>query len=134
MSTNTTPKDPQQHPIIQAIAYLVIAGGSIVLIFSLALLHTTMQKQNWPAATIARANNSLYYQVGETRYEVQPSDTINDTTRKVYFNPQQPDQFVAEIPSFWWHLYLSMAGLIVLYAGLHLRRERNRNIQSLGFE
>ncbi|MCP5019477.1 MAG: hypothetical protein GY938_29980 [Ketobacter sp.] len=132
--SSTTSTKTNQHPIIRAIAYLVISGGSIVLIFSLALLHSTLQKQSWPAATIARVNQSFYYQVGEKRYEIQPSVSINDSTRKVYFNPEQPDQFVVEIPSFWWHLYLSMAGLIVLYAGLHLRQERNRNIQSLGFE
>lgn len=127
-------KENQKHPIIRTIAYLAITGGLVVLIMSLALLHGTLQKQNWPAATVTKVDNAKYYQVGEKRYQIHPSPDINENTKKVYFDPEQPDHYIVVIPSFWWHLYLSMAGLIVLYAGLHLRQERDRNIQSLGFE
>lgn len=127
-------KNNQKHPIIRAVAYLAISGGLVVLILSLFLLSNTMQKQNWPTATVTKVEQSLFYQVGERRYEISPADGLEPDTRKIYFNPESPDQYVATIPSFWWHLYLSMAGIIVVYAGLHLRQERNRNIQSLGFE
>lgn len=128
------PKEANKHPIIKAIAYLAIGGGLIVLLLSLVLLHGTLQKQSWQAAAVTQSEQATYYQVGEKRYHIQQPLPTDHNLKKIYYNPEQPSQYVADIPSYWWHLYLTMAGLIVFYAGLHLRQERNRNIQSLGFE
>lgn len=129
--TRTKPK----HPAIRIIAYLSIAGGLTVLLMSLFLLNATIEKQRWPITDINHNSENLFYQVGEKRYVIHKTDlSDNHTINKVYFNPDHPEQYLMTLPSYWWHLYLCMAGLIVLYAGMHLLRERDRKVQSLGFE
>ena len=124
-----------KHPLFLIIAYLAIAGGLSVLLMSLYLLTSTIEKQRWPVTDITPAQSGLFYQVGEKRYVIQKADLRrNHAINKVYYNPDRPEQYLTALPSYWWHLYLCMAGLIVLYAGLHLLRERECNVQSLGFE
>ena len=130
----TMPEQKPKHPVIRVIAYLAIAGGITILSLSLFLLHATLTKQDWPAAELIEVAGTHYYQVGEKRYKITQPPQIEAPINKVYFNPEHPEQYVSSLPSYWWHLYLCMAGLIVLYAGLHLLRERDRNLQSLGFE
>ncbi|MBA57274.1 MAG: hypothetical protein CMK89_22735 [Pseudomonadales bacterium] len=128
------PEPKPKHPVIRFIAYLAIAGGITILLLSLFLLHATITKQGWLAADLIEVAGAHYYQVGEKRYRVKHPPQSDHPINKVYFNPEHPEQYVPSLPSYWWHLYLCMAGLIVLYAGLHLLRERDRNLQSLGFE
>ncbi len=127
-------KHSPKQIIIRTIAYLAIVGGLAILVLSLYLLHATLTKQDWPAARLQQANSTLYYQVGEKRYEIKPPHQTGNPIDQIYFNPEQPEQYVSQLPSYWWHLYLCMAGLVVLYAGLHLLRERDRDLKSLGFE
>ncbi len=122
-----------KHPVISAIAYASIMGGFITLFWGLILVHITMQQQSWPSASIQEKNGNLVYLVGEETFPVQLESSDQSLT-KVHFNPEAPQEHIANPPSYWWYLYLSMAGMIVLYAGLHLKRERNRNVESLGFE
>lgn len=129
------PRPKQTHATIRAIAYLAIAGGLAVLLMSLFLLSSTIEKQRWPVADIIHTEHELFYQVGEKRYVLHKTGTSEgQTINRVYFNPDHPEQYLITLPSYWWHLYLCMAGLIVLYAGMHLLRERDRKVQSLGFE
>ena len=128
------PKTRPKNLIIRSVAYLAIGGGLAILALSLFLLHATLSKQDWPVAELSSAEATQYYQVGEKRYFLEPASIAESRASKVYFNPEQPEEYVSKLPSYWWHLYLCMAGLIVLYAGLHLLRERNRSLQSLGFE
>jgi hypothetical protein len=125
----------QKHAVIHAIAYLSIVGGLITLLWSLVLLHTSLGQQSWPTATIISIETGMYYQAGEQRYPLNREHYgAYPKTQTLFFDPDNPQYHVLNISNFWWHLYLSMAGLIVFYAGLHLRQERDRNIQSLGFE
>lgn len=128
------PDSKPKHPIVRALAYLAISGGIAILLLSLFLLHATLTKQDWPAVELSKVAGTHYYQVGEKRYKLTAPIDDSSAINKVYFNPEHPEQYVFSLPSYWWHLYLCMAGLIVLYAGLHLLREQNRDIQSLGFE
>ncbi|MEE2731672.1 MAG: hypothetical protein VYA55_12700 [Pseudomonadota bacterium] len=125
---------PKKHPVIRAIACLAILGGITILLLSLYLLQATLTKQDWAVVELSEVNGTYYYQVGEKRYTINAPLPNAAPINTVYVNPLKPEQYVAVLPSYWWHLYLCMSGLIVLYAGLHLLRERDRNLQSLGFE
>lgn len=131
------PTPEKKHPAIRAIAWLSIIGGLITMGWSLKLLHTALEQQNWPSAQVMRdAGTSPHYRVAERNFNL---DNLADTTAgtqvsMVFYNPNQPEAFIVNRPNFWWPLYLSMAGLIVFYAGLHLQRDRNRSVQQLGFE
>ena len=124
-----------KHPLIHAVSWLAIIGGLGTMLVSLFLLHGTVQQQQWTAREVVKGDDQgHYYQVGEQRYSLPHWSPADSTTNQVYVNPDKPEQHLRSIPNYWWHLYLCMSGLIVLYAGLHLRRERHRNVQSLGFE
>jgi len=123
-----------KHPLIRAVSWLAIAGGMTTLLVSLFLLNSVRQQHQWPLVNVSQSGQSLYYQLDEKRYPLTVAAADPQPISKVYVNPANPNQYVSTLPSYWWHLYLCMAGLIVLYAGLHLRQERDRNIQSLGFE
>jgi hypothetical protein len=124
----------KKHPIIHATAWLAILGGLGAMLVSLFLLHGTIQQQQWPAVAVISEGQRHYYQVGENRYHLPHWQADSVAVERVYVNPNNPQQHLQDLPNYWWHLYLCMAGLIVLYAGLHLRRERGRNVQSLSFE
>lgn len=136
------PSPPIPHPVIRTVAWLSIVGGLITMGWSLLLLHTALQQQDWPATPIVKAaDSSLHYRVGERDFRLDTGQpefaTLAQepaTATVVFYDPAAPEQVVLRHPNFWWPLYLSMAGLIVFYAGLHLQREKDRNVQSLGFE
>jgi len=131
------PMPSKKHPAIRFVSWLSILGGLLTMGWSLLLLHTALEQQNWPSAQVIRSNTTqqLHYQVAEHHFQldlVQHQSSLPVTV--VFYNPAAPENFILNRPNFWWPLYLSMAGLIVFYAGLHLQRERNRNVQQLGFE
>lgn len=123
-----------KHPVIVAIAYTCIVGGFITLFLGLILAYITLEQQNWPSSSTFEREGGLTYRVGEQSFPVKTTTESANTIEIVYFDPQAPEQHIIEQANYWWYLYLSMTGLIVLYAGLHLKREKNRDIQSLGFE
>ncbi len=126
----------KKHPAIRLVAWLSILGGLITMGWSLKLLHTALQQQNWPSAQVIQEPASTpHYRVDERHFQLDlPARPDTMPVSVVFYDPEQPDRFVVNRPNFWWPLYLSMAGLIVLYAGLHLQRERHRDVQQLGFE
>lgn len=131
------PIPQKKHPAIRLVAWLSILGGLLTMGWSLKLLHTALEQQNWPSAQVVRSdsNNELHYRVGERHFQLEPAaDASALPLTVVFYDPAKPDSFILKPANLWWPLYLSMAGLIVLYAGLHLQRERHRNVQQLGFE
>ena len=52
-----------KHPLFLIIAYLAIAGGLSVLLMSLYLLTSTIEKQRWPVTDITPAQSGLFYQL-----------------------------------------------------------------------
>jgi len=131
------PSLQRKHPVIRAIAIIAILGGLVTMGRSLMLLQTALEQHNWPSASIKRdAHQQITYRVGEQDYNVsiEARHLVSDVTPVVFYNPETPEQILIRRPNFWWPLYLSMAGLIVFYAGLHLLREKDRNLESLSFE
>lgn len=131
------PSLPRKHPVIRAVAIIAIIGGLITMGRSLVLLQTALEQHNWPATPLRQDENQRYsYRVGEQDYSVaaEHRHQLNSSIVVVFYNPETPKQILIARPNFWWPLYLSMAGLIVFYAGLHLLREKERNIESLSFE
>lgn len=125
------------HPVIIAVAVIAILGGLLTMGRSLMLLHAALEQQHWPATTLQRdAQQQITYRVGEHHFSLTPEQLtqLNTDTTTIFYNPETPQQIRSERPNFWWPLYLSMAGLIVFYAGLHLLREKNRKIHALSFE
>lgn len=131
------PLPPKKHPAIRLVAWLSILGGLLTMGWSLNLLHTALEQQNWPSAQVVRGStdNDLHYRVGERHFQIEPAtDASTLPLTVVFYDPAKPDSYIFKPSNYWWPLYLSMAGLIVLYAGLHLQRERHRDVQQLGFE
>ena len=125
-----------KHPVIRAIAFIAIIGGLLTMGRSLMLLQTALEQHNWPATELHRKDHHLTYRVGEQDFAVPPEyvPLLAPDTQRIFYNPEQPNQLQVTRPNFWWPLYLSMAGLIVFYAGLHLLREKDRDLKSLSFE
>jgi hypothetical protein len=133
---SSMPSVRRKHPVIRLIAVLAIVGGLITMGNSLTHLHSALERHNWPATELHRSDQQLTYRVGEQDYVV-PADVQQELaadTRWIFYDPEQPGNILLQRPNFWWPLYLSMAGLIVLYAGLHLFREKDRDLRSLSFE
>lgn len=131
------PPPRRRHPVILTVAILAILGGLLTTGRSLFLLQAALEQHQWPAATLHKtADHPPSYRVGEQEFVIPAefSSQLTADNTLVFYNPEAPQHIVAERSNFWWPLYLSMAGLIVFYAGLHLLREKNRNLQSLGFE
>ena len=132
------PFKQKKHPAIRAIAIIAILGGLLTMGRSLMLLQKALEQQRWPSTQVyLEAGKQPRYHVGEKDYLLNASLTqeLNTSDQSiVFYNPQAPHKVIFKRPNFWWPLYLSMAGLIVLYAGLHLLRERDRNVESLSFE
>lgn len=130
------PPTRRKQPIIRVIAIIAIAGGLLTMGRSLMLLQTALEQHNWPSAELLRMDQHISYRVGEQELAVAAEylPHLHASTRRVFYNPEQPRQILVNLPNFWWPLYLSMAGLIVFYAGLHLLREKDRDLKSLSFE
>jgi len=126
----------RKHPVIRLIAILAIAGGLLTMGRSLTVLHDALQQHNWPATELHRKDQQIVYRVGEQDFVLSAAmqQQLQADTNHLFYNPEQPDHVVLQRPNFWWPLYLSMAGLIVFYAGLHLFREKDRDLRSLSFE
>jgi chaperone required for assembly of F1-ATPase len=131
------PPRRRNHPVISAIAIIAIIGGLLTMGRSLMLLHTALEQHSWPATSLHRdTQQNLTYRVGEQDFAVTAEylHLLSSNTALIFYNPESPQQILVERPNFWWPLYLSMAGLIVFYAGLHLLREKDRDMHALGFE
>lgn len=132
------PPKQKKHPAIRAIAIIAILGGLLTMGRSLMLLQTALEQQSWPSTQVYReAGKQARYHVGESDFYLSELDVAKDpaaSPNMVFYDPKAPHHVIMKRPNFWWPLYLSMAGLIVFYAGLHLLRERGRNVQSLSFE
>lgn len=127
----------RKHPVITTIAVIAIVGGLFTMVRSLMMLHTALEQQHWPAAELHRDGpQQVTYRVGEQHFNLshEQQSQLKADTALVFYNPESPDQMQVVRPNFWWPLYLSMAGLIVLYAGLHLLREKDRDLHALSFE
>lgn len=127
----------RKHPAIRAIAIIAIIGGLLTMGRSLMLLQTALERHYWPAANLHRdPHQNLTYRVGEQDFAVTADHLhlLDSNTALIFYNPESPREILVERPNFWWPLYLSMAGLIVFYAGLHLLREKDRDMHALGFE
>ena len=127
----------RKHPIIRAIAIVAILGGLVTMGRSLMLLQTALEQNGWPVATLYKdSREHLVYRVGEQDFvlSMEHQQRLRSNASLIFYNPETPAQILLERPNFWWPLYLSMAGLIVFYAGLHLLREKDRNLEALSFE
>lgn len=127
----------RKHPVITTIAIVAIAGGLFTMVRSLMMLHAALEQQYWPTAELHRDNpQQVTYRVGEQHFSLsnEQQSQLKADTALVFYNPESPQQTRVARPNFWWPLYLSMAGLIVLYAGLHLLRENDRSVHDLSFE
>ena len=127
----------RKHPVVTAIAIIAILGGLLTMGRSLMLLQTALEQHSWPATPLHRnAGHPASYRVGEQDFTIaaEQQNLLAADTTQIFYNPDSPRDIVAERPNFWWPLYLSMAGLIVFYAGLHLLREKDRDMHALSFE